>query len=65
MSAAQTTDNDRYDARSCLDRAVGHLHEGEYDAAESYCRAGLCLRTSDDDVRDHLAMIGRVLCTMR
>ncbi len=53
------------DARTHLERAYAHLFNGDYDSAETdYCIAK-CLNPADDDVKESLAKIGRVLCTMR
>lgn len=52
------------DARTHLERAYAHLFNGDYDSAETeYCIAR-CLNPPDD-VKESLAKIGRVLCTMR
>lgn len=67
--AAPTTDNviafKGKDARSYLDRAYAHLFNGDYDGAEADYRKATCLNPSDEDVKQGLARIGRVLCTMR
>ena len=53
------------DARSYPDRAYTHLFNGDYDGAETDYRIAICLNPSDEEVKQGLARIGRVLCTMR
>ena len=48
-----------------VDRAYTHLFNGDYDGAETDYRRAMCLNPSDEDVKQRLARIGRVLCTMR
>ena len=52
-------------ARSYLDRAYARLFDGDYDGAEAAYRIAICLSPTDEDVREGLVKIGRVLCTMR
>jgi Flp pilus assembly protein TadD len=52
------------DARTYLDRAYTHLFNGDYDGAETDYRRAMCLNPSDEDVKQRLARIGRVPCTM-
>lgn len=56
---------ERKDARTYLDRAFAHLFNGDYDGAEADYRMAICLNPADEDVKEGLARIGRVLCTMR
>ena len=63
--SAPTFDNIIADARTYLDRAYTQLFNGNYDGAETDYRRAMCLNPSDEDVKQRLARIGRVPCTMR
>ena len=53
------------DARTYLDSAYTRLFNGDYDGAETDYRLAMCLNPADKEVKEGLARIGRVLCTMR
>jgi hypothetical protein len=48
-----------------ISTAYTHRFNGDYDGAETDYRRAMCLNPSDEDVKQRLARIGRVLCTMR
>ena len=52
-------------ARTYLDRAYTHLFDGDYAGAESDYRLAVRLNPIEKDVKEDLARMGRVLCTMR
>jgi hypothetical protein len=51
-------------SKNSLRRAYTRLFNGDYDGAETDYRLAMCLNPADKEVKEGLARIGRVLCTM-
>lgn len=49
------------DARTYVERAYSHFFTGEYDRAEGDLRTAMCCNCPDQDVREELSSLARVL----